>query len=425
MRRRLSAAFILGFILFHLPASRADVPLPPNVLDPGTTAEAWNVIRLSRANVARLLQEKRLSEVPEQISLCSPSLRLLARTTVPAEKRRLIDEQTIRAFSLVNSTAQSCMVRSQPDADRAFAELKSALSRLESVFEASDVNAEIYCCAAHPEIISTSSGATCRKCSAPLRIRRIPYSFIYVAPGTPTIKLSLTSSAPLIAGREATVQMQLRTTTGAPVLESDLLVVHTLPIHLFIIDPALGSFQTTRAVPASAPGDYTFTFTPSISGPCRVWADVVPAATGLQELLFADIGGSFVPTAPKDTTHAPLITVEGFTFELTFAGVMGGLPQARQIQLMRVRVTDASGQPVQRLEPFMNAFAHATGFYGDHPTVLSLHPVGGDILREDVRGGPYLGFKIYPPRAGFIRLYCQVRIDGRMITVPFGVNVIE
>jgi hypothetical protein len=425
MRRRLSAAFILGFILFHLPASRADVPLPPNVLDPGTTAEAWNVIRLSRANVARLLQEKRLSEVPEQISLCSPSLRLLARSAAPAEKRRLIDEQTTRAFSLVNSTAQSCMVRSQPDADRAFSEFKAALTQLESVFEASDVNAEIYCCPAHPDIISTSSGTLCRKCSAPLRIRRIPYSFIYVAPDTPTIKLGLTSSAPLVAGREATVQMQLRTTAGAPVPESDLLVVHTLPIHLFIIDPALGSFQTVRPAPAGAAGDYSFTFTPSFSGPCRVWADIVPAATGLQELPFADIGGSFVPAAPKDRTHAPMTTVEGFTFELSFTGVMGGLPQARQIHLMRVRVTDASGQPVQRLEPFMNAFAHASGFYDDHQTVLSLHPVGGDILREDVRGGPYLGFKIYPPRAGFIRLYCQVRIDGRMITAPFGVNVVE
>jgi hypothetical protein len=87
---------------------------------------------------------------------------------------------------------------------------------------------------------------------------------------------------------------------------------------------------------------------------------------------------------------------------------------------MRLAVTDASGQPVTRLEPFMQAFAHLTGFYDDGTTVLRLHPVGGDILREDLRGGPWLAFRIYPPKTGFIRFFCQVRVDGRLVTAPLG-----
>jgi hypothetical protein len=30
----------------------------------------------------------------------------------------------------------------------------------------------------------------------------------------------------------------------------------------------------------------------------------------------------------------------------------------------------------------------------------------------------------FPPKAGFIRLYCQVLIDGEMIFAPFNVNVV-
>ncbi|MEY2931161.1 MAG: hypothetical protein RL033_1910, partial [Pseudomonadota bacterium] len=36
-----------------------------------------------------------------------------------------------------------------------------------------------------------------------------------------------------------------------------------------------------------------------------------------------------------------------------------------------------------------------------------------------------LGFKLYPPRTGFVRFYCQVRIDGHLITAPFSVNITE
>jgi hypothetical protein len=71
----------------------------------------------------------------------------------------------------------------------------------------------------------------------------------------------------------------------------------------------------------------------------------------------------------------------------------------------------------------MQAFAHLTGFYDDGKTVLRLHPVGGDILRDDLRGGPWLAFKIHPPQTGFLRLFCQLRVDGRVITVPLGIHI--
>jgi hypothetical protein len=71
----------------------------------------------------------------------------------------------------------------------------------------------------------------------------------------------------------------------------------------------------------------------------------------------------------------------------------------------------------------MNAFAHLVGFYSDYNTVVHLHPTGGDVLNPALRGGPALGFILFPPKAGFVRLYCQVMIDEKMVFAPFNLNI--
>jgi hypothetical protein len=81
------------------------------------------------------------------------------------------------------------------------------------------------------------------------------------------------------------------------------------------------------------------------------------------------------------------------------------------------------GQPVTKLEPVMNTFAHAVGFYEDYATVLHLHPVGGEILDQSARGGPKIEFKFYAPKSGYLRLYCLVLIEGKMVFAPFDLNV--
>ena len=76
-----------------------------------------------------------------------------------------------------------------------------------------------------------------------------------------------------------------------------------------------------------------------------------------------------------------------------------------------------------RLEPVMAAFAHLVGFYEDGHTVVHLHPVGPEITDANLRGGPDLEFKFYPPKPGFIKLFCQVQVGGKAVFAPFGVNV--
>jgi hypothetical protein len=101
----------------------------------------------------------------------------------------------------------------------------------------------------------------------------------------------------------------------------------------------------------------------------------------------------------------------------------GGSPAAKELSLLRLHVADPQGQPCTALEPIDRAFAQLTGFFDDGETMIRLHPLGPDILREDLRGGPWLAFKIYPPRAGYLRLFCQIKVRDQILTANLGIWV--
>ncbi|MCB1278625.1 hypothetical protein [Prosthecobacter sp.] len=409
----------LPLITFML-SCRADLPVPPQVLDPQTRSESWNVIRLATANVSRLLKEQRVEEVAQQISLCSPALRMLARTGASEQERSLIGTQTSLAFRLINDIARDGMARLQPSVEVSFARLQEVLETLQTAFVAEDINAEIYTCPQHPETLLTKPG-TCRFCDAPLRVRRIPYTELYATPETAQTRLEIQADAKLVPGAPMTFTASVQTSAGKPTALSDFVLNHGASVRLWLIDPTLTDFHlfTPDAMKSNS------SFTPATAGPYRVWAEVVPVETAIPEHPFADLGSAFqvVDRSRHDFLDALEVTTGGLRFQLTFTSGNGGAPIAKQVSLMRLNITDTTGQPITRLEPLMNAFAHLTGIYADGKTVLRLHPVGGDVLREDLRGGPMLAFKIYPPQSGFVRFFCQVKVDGKIITVPLGVNI--
>ena len=80
-------------------------------------------------------------------------------------------------------------------------------------------------------------------------------------------------------------------------------------------------------------------------------------------------------------------------------------------------------QPIQELEPLLNAFAHLVAVHEDRETLAIFHPTGGDVLRADLRAGPQLSFKVFWPKAGVVRLFCIVSIQGKVYSVPFQLTV--
>jgi hypothetical protein len=404
--------------------SSADVAVPPNVLTPGTNAEAWNVIRLAMTNIDRLVQESRLTEIPVQISLCSPALRTLARLANTPEDAEAVSKLTTRALGWVIAVARTARENNPNAVHDGLRQLKTVLEELGQRYDPKLVKGEIYVCPMHSDIISEAATTPCAKCSMQLVTRRIPYSFIYTSPGEPSVVMTATASGPCEAGKKLDVKVRLATKDKKPVLTGDLMVMHTEPIHLLIETPSLSDYHHEHPVATDVPGEYAFSFIPRETAPYRIWADIVPNATGLQELPSADLPSRGEATPVKDTANRHNAAVDGYQFALSLAGGNHIPVVAGQVRKMNVTVTDASGQPVQQLEPVMNAFAHLVGFYDDYRTVVHLHPTGGDILNEEARGGPSLGFQFFPPKPGFIRLYCQVMIGGKMLFAPLGVTVV-
>ena len=125
------------------------------------------------------------------------------------------------------------------------------------------------------------------------------------------------------------------------------------------------------------------------------------------------------PPPPEPTSSGMLAAVDGYRLMLSVTGTKGHMLRAGETQMLQLHVQDASGAPVNRLEPFLQAFAHLHAFYADSETLLQLHPTGGDVLRDDLRGGPSLGFKIFSPQAGPLRIHLQLRTQGHPPPAPF------
>ena len=167
---------------------------------------------------------------------------------------------------------------------------------------------------------------------------------------------------------------------------------------------------------------YEFTLTPRRAGPYRVFADIVPALSSVQEYAVCDLPSAQKGEALFTEGSATASTVDGRRFDIAWAEPNLPFPSQQSID-GNVTVTGADGKPFNQLEQVMGTFAHLVAFHEDRQTVLHLHPTGGDPESPDERGGPQFPFRFWAPKPGFYRLYVQVQIGGAQVFAPFVVRV--
>ncbi|HAU4258826.1 TPA: hypothetical protein ACGCMH_000600 [Legionella pneumophila] len=215
-----------------------------------------------------------------------------------------------------------------------------------------------------------------------------------------------------------------KTTNNNPVTLNDLVEAHTQKIHLLIIDDNLMDYSHVHPVETTTPGVYQFEWQPILKNASyRAWADLLPANTKIQEYIIADF------PSPKNIKglgghidHQPLFesTVDGYQFKLSFDKTP---LQVGQPAMGKIDIVDAKGNPVHTLEPIMGAYTHIVGFNEDFKTVTHVHPMWKEPQNKAERGGPELQFHIEPNKAGFIKLFTQVQINGKTLFAPFGIPV--
>ncbi len=413
---------LVAFLFAAFATTALAHPIPVQLPEPLSTAEAFSVLQETSTNIDELLATHLLGDVQFQVANACTAAAYLRQHSAISED--LAAAQFISSGkALVDACRNSTDATTTAEVTAARHAYHDALASLERLYPDAVLRSSVFICPMHPLDRHTAATDRCSECGMSLVRRHLPASSIYTHPGQPSITMTVVSPATISATPHLTdVTLRLSWQDGSPVLPNELLVMHTQRIHLLINDSTLTDYQHVHPIPTTTPGHYTFAFSPRHPGPYRVWADVVPAVTGIQEYLITDLPAA-APSLPlTDRATSFAATVNGRTYRLV---INDGQPvHAGQPVIGTIAISESDGTPCTRLEPVMEAFAHIVGFMDDGKTVLHIHPAGQSPNTPTDRGGPAFAFKLYVPTPGFLRLYAQVQIESAQQFAPFGLTIL-
>lgn len=237
----------------------------------------------------------------------------------------------------------------------------------------------------------------------------------------PTMTLTLAPAGGFVLGKPQAVNLTLiDAATGKPMGADDVAIAHTKKLHLLIVDASLTDYQHIHPQPDPAkPGSWRFDFAPRFATTYKVWADIT-RPSGTQEYVKADLVAGSQPAPKPGTTVLTKAVMDGLTFSLSFSGPL----KVGQGAEGSIGITDSkTGQPFTGLQPIMGAFGHIVAFAGDWNAIEHVHPMAAEPKVESARSGPVIRFHIQPEQAGTLKLFAQVRANGRETIVPFTQSV--
>lgn len=213
------------------------------------------------------------------------------------------------------------------------------------------------------------------------------------------------------AGENTTIRIHIQDEDGKPVEQFD--IEHEKLLHLIVVSKDLSFFNHIH---------------PEYKGGGE-FEIVTSFPAGGEYKLIAD----YVPTGGAKTTRTEWIKVEGDAEEPVplkpdrrhtkiAAGVQVTLkndhPQAGQEFELGFELADAATQePITDLEPYLGAVGHVVILSEDTDDYLHVHPVDEDAQ------GPDAKFVTEFPSAGVYKIWGQFQRNGKLITVPFVVEV--
>ena len=346
---------------------------------------AWMSIEENLRNLTDVLKTDDLSAVPEFVSAMSSGIDVLLASNIHDEVKPHEVEHLMKSLD----------------------ELKFAIDGLVAVADSHD-KAVI-----EPALAQVAGAVTLTRID-------VPPGLLEKISGA-DVRAEIVNTPVLQKGVPATITLRLKSAiTGKPLKPEDLSVVHTQIVHALVIDPQMADYTHAHPEEIDVPGEYTFTITPQTDCTYRVWADVTPVK-GKQEYAMVDITGKDgCGSLPVDKTDVTTAISEPYTVNLKLPEA--GLSLGNE-GMLEFEITNAAGEAVTALEPFMGAYAHVVGFYDDYRTIAHLHPTGEEPKTGDDRGTSPLSFQFKPEHAGFVKLFMQISVDGKIHVLPFGVTV--
>jgi len=214
---------------------------------------------------------------------------------------------------------------------------------------------------------------------------------------------------PLRAGVPVTLAFQVRDPAGFAA--RDLEVVHEKLLHLIVVSSDLARFDHVHPVPGPD-GSFTLRYTFPEPGRWVLFHDFTPARAGLQVVpVDLVVEGAEPARRPLVVDDRATRHVDGCDVTLTHGELRPDADCTLTFNLAR------HGKPVTDLEPFLGAAGHLVLISGDLGSYVHSHPAAG------APPGPAVEFRVRFDRSGVYKAWGQFQRRGRVITVPFVVEV--
>jgi len=281
-----------------------------------------------------------------------------------------------------------------------------------------------YQCPMHDGIISENPGV-CPLCGMQLMpIRRNPPTELHLPEYDMRLECN-PKSGDVIAGKPVTLTF---TPLHNGQLFRDLLVVHEKLLHLIMISADFSFFDHVHPV-MQPDGSLQLVYTFPNPGTYLLYADITPAGQRAQVFRLpvvvrtADADPQLLMDAP-DLTPTPSMAKAmdndpTMTAELFFQprDPVAGIETHFLIRLTR------DGLPVNDLQPYLGAMAHAVFISQDSEVYLHCHPEQLSPPDQSARAGPDIPFGTIFPKAGLYKLWAQFKRQDKMLVVSFVVDV--
>jgi hypothetical protein len=287
--------------------------------------------------------------------------------------------------------------------------LQGSSSHKRHALLATPPTADVYTCPMHADVITDDPGK-CPKCAMTLvKTRR---------PETADFDVSLRTRPSLIkAGQPFRLEIDIHhPKSGATV--KDFHIVHEMPFHLFVVSQDLNYFAHLHPRQQTDGSFFIETSVPK-PGAYLVYSDVFPVG-GVPQVAF----GNLITAGYHDDLFAgravikpdDVLTrdVESTRFALTLEPRE---PVAGKKLTLKYKITDLNtGEPVRDLEPYLGAGGHTLILSEDARDYVHSHPA------QSIAGSE-VSFEAFVPRAGRYRIWSQFQRHGKVITVPFTIEV--
>jgi hypothetical protein len=268
--------------------------------------------------------------------------------------------------------------------------------------------ADVYSCPMHADVITDDPGR-CPKCAMTLVKTSRPEAADFDV-------LLRTKPSLIKAGQTFRLVFHIHhPKSGATVKEFHL--VHEMPFHLFIVSQDLNYFSHLHP---RQQGDGSFVIETTLPKPGAylVYSDVFPVG-GVPQVAY----GNLMTAGYRDDLFSAQAVIKPdkvLTRELEstrFALTLGpSEPVAGKKLTLTYQITDLkTGESVRDLEPYLGAWGHTLILSEDARDYVHTHPTQSSADN--------ISFEAFLPRSGRYRIWSQFQRQGKVITVPFTIEV--